>query len=203
MTSAPVRGPLAGTVVDLEPIEAAHAPELFAALDHPQVWAAGYGGGRAPASVAETEHLIATYLTGGSGGGVAWAVRLRGSGRLVGTSTLGDIDLPNESAHLGWTAYTPSVWGTAVNADTKLTILTHAFDDCGFGRVKLQVDDRNARSQAAVARLGAVREGMLRRDRRRADGSWRDTVVYSILREEWSAVRAGLVARIADAAEPR
>jgi RimJ/RimL family protein N-acetyltransferase len=84
-----------------------------------------------------------------------------------------------------------------VNPECKLLLLGHAFDDCGFGRVKLQTDLLNLRSQAAIARLGATREGVLRRHMRRADGTFRDTVVFSILREEWPDVAAGLRARLA------
>ncbi|WP_185972508.1 GNAT family N-acetyltransferase [Georgenia yuyongxinii] len=141
-------------------------------------------------------HFISSHLTAGSGG-VAYAVRLADDGALVGTSTLGDVDLVNETVHLGWTAYTPAAWGTAVNPATKLALLTHAFEDCGFGRVRFQVDHRNTRSQAAVAKLGAVREGVARRHKRRSDGSWRDSVMFSILADEWPDVRARLEERLA------
>ena len=82
-------------------------------------------------------------------------------------------------------------WGTQVNPECKLLLLGHAFD-CGFGRVKIQTDAVNQRSQAAIAKLGATREGVLRRHTRRADGSFRDSVVFSVLRDEWPAVRDGL-----------
>jgi len=117
-------------------------------------------------------------------------------GAAVGTSSLGEWDLHNERVHLGWTAYGPRWCGTAVNPASKLALLSHAFDDCGFGRVKLQTDLLNTRSQGAIARLGATREGVLRRHVRRADGTFRDTVVFSILREEWPDVRAALLARL-------
>lgn len=122
---------------------------------------------------------------------------LGATGTVVGTTSLGDVDLANERAHLGWTAYGPRWWGGPVNPECKLLLLGHAFDDCGLGRVKLQTDALNTRSQAAIARLGATREGVLRRHVRRADGSFRDTVVFSVLRNEWPAVRAGLQARLA------
>jgi N-acetyltransferase len=117
-------------------------------------------------------------------------------GRIVGTSSLGDVDLVNERMHLGWTAYTPDVWGTSVNPECKLLMLWHAFDHCGFNRVKIQTDGINQRSQAAIAKLGATREGVLRRHIKRADGSWRDTVVFSVIREEWPLVRASLELRL-------
>ena len=81
-----------------------------------------------------------------------------------------------------------------MNPACKLALLGYAFDELGFGRVKLQTDLINTRSQAAIAKLGATREGVLRRHLRRADGSWRDSVLYSILRDEWPAVKARLEA---------
>lgn len=127
---------------------------------------------------------------------LATSTGLGTAGTAVGTSSLGEWDLANERVHLGWTAYGPRWWGTVVNAECKLLLLGHAFDDCGFGRVKIQTDAVNARSQAAIARLGATREGLLRRHIRRPDGTFRDTVVFSVLRDEWPAVREGLLARL-------
>jgi RimJ/RimL family protein N-acetyltransferase len=128
-----------------------------------------------------------------------YTVRLladRSPGRTVGTTSLGDIDLANERVHLGWTAYSPDVWSSEVNPECKLLLLRHAFDDCGFGRVKIQTDLINDRSQAAIAKLGAVREGVLRRHMKRADGTWRDTVVFAVTLDDWPAVRAGLENRV-------
>jgi RimJ/RimL family protein N-acetyltransferase len=83
-----------------------------------------------------------------------------------------------------------------VNPEAKLLLLGLAFD-LGFGRVKIQADAVNARSRAAIAKLGAQFEGISRRDRLRADGSFRDTAIYSVIVDEWPAVRAGLEARLA------
>jgi RimJ/RimL family protein N-acetyltransferase len=105
------------------------------------------------------------------------------------------LDLVNERVHLGWAGYAPAVWSTGVNPAAKLALLRHAFENCGMRRVKLQTDALNARSQAAIARLGAVKEGVLRQHIRRADGTWRDTVVFSVRVNEWPVVRAGLEAR--------
>jgi RimJ/RimL family protein N-acetyltransferase len=82
-----------------------------------------------------------------------------------------------------------------VNPEAKLLMLGLAFDH-GYGRVKLQADDRNARSKAAIAKLGAQFEGVARRDTLRADGTWRDTAIFSVLVDEWPHVRAGLEARL-------
>lgn len=181
----------------LAPMSRDDLPELFAAIGRPEVFAGGYGGG--PAGYRDTvEGFVAFaenyYLW--EGPGISYVVRRTGDGTVVGTSTLGDLDLKNEHAHLGWTAYAPEVWGTVVNPETKLLMLDHAFAS-GFGRVKLQADVLNDRSRAAILKLGATFEGITRRDRRRADGSWRDSAVHSILVEEWPAIRERLERRIA------
>lgn len=207
----PVRPPdgrdLSGPVVSLSPLRPQDAVELFEVLDDPEVWASGWGGGPAArvSDVAGARALVdAAVADAVTGARTTYGVRLAAdgplgaAGTLVGTSALGDVVLVDERVHLGWTAYGRRWWGTAVNPATKLLLLGHAFDDCGFGRVKIQTDALNTRSQAAVARLGAVREGVLRRHKRRADGSFRDTVVFSVLREEWPDVRAGLLRRLAE-----
>lgn len=200
----PERTELTGRHVRLTPLTADDVPELYAAIGRPEVFAGGYGGGAAGLApdLAGFERFAARYYQSGDRG-QAWAIRLAAgpdAGTLVGTSTLGDFDLPNESAHLGWTAYDPRVWGTAVNPETKLLLLGLAFDH-GFGRVKIQADAMNERSRAAILKLGASFEGVLRRAQPRADGTWRDTAVYSVLVDEWPAVRAGLERRLATWAE--
>lgn len=125
-----------------------------------------------------------------------YAVCLRSEdNRVIGTTTLGDFDLVNESAHVGWTAYSPDVWGSGVNADAKRLLLSTAFTH-GFERIRLQADVLNVRSRAAIERIGAQQEGVLRHVQRRADGSWRDTAIYSVLREEWPYVRSVIDQRL-------
>ena len=94
-------------------------------------------------------------------------------------------------------------WGTPVNAEAKLLLLGHCFDDLGYGRVKIQTDRLNTRSQAAIAKLGAQREGVLRRHSKREDGTFRDTVVFSVLSDEWPSVKAGLMERVGGTATTR
>jgi N-acetyltransferase len=196
----PADEPLIGRFIRLTPYSEADIPALYRALGHPEVFAGGYGGGPAglPADAEGFATFARDYYTGGPDA-MPWTVRLEGGpdhGMIVGATKLGDLDLPNESAHIGWTAYDPRVWGTAVNPEAKLLLLGLAFGH-GFGRVKLQADARNARSRAAILKLGAQFEGITRRERPRADGSWRDSAVYSILIDEWPAVRAGLDGRVA------
>jgi RimJ/RimL family protein N-acetyltransferase len=109
-----------------------------------------------------------------------------------------DVAVADARLEVGGTAYTPPVWASKVNPDAKLQLLSHAFDVLGAGRVQLKTDVRNARSQQAIARLGARYEGTLRRAMRRSDGTVRDTVLFSILAEEWPGVHDGLLARLGD-----
>ena len=201
MTVPPAARRLANHAVVLTPAAPDDAPELFAALDDERVWAAGYGGG--PAARWRDPAATAVWIAGAAATPrQQYVVRLAADSELgaaatvVGATALGEWDLVNERVHLGWTAYAPRVWGSAVNPACKLLLLGHAFDDCGFGRVKIQTDLVNSRSQAAIAKLGASREGVLRRHIRRADGTWRDTVVFSVLVDEWPDVRTGLEQRL-------
>lgn len=197
--STPPAATLDGRFISVSPVRSNDLAELFDCIGHPLVFAGGYGGG---ASALRSDRATFAEWLGGYlpfASGTPYAIRLRGGphdGELVGTSSLAELDLENESAHIGWTAYDPRVWGTAVNAEAKLLLLAHAFAH-GFGRVRLQADAANSRSRAAILRLGATFEGVLRRERRRPDGTWRDTAVYSILAGEWPAVRAGLEERLA------
>jgi len=198
MAIPPGDQPLVGQWVRLDPAVDDDVEALFAALDDERVWAAGYSGGPAARPV-DPKGWLERIEAARRDQRVMYTVRLvsgEQSGRVVGTSSLGDVDLTNERVHLGWTAYAPDMWSTRVNPECKLLLMQHAFEDCGFGRVKIQTDLINTRSQAAIAKLGAVHEGVLRRHTRRADGSWRDTVVFAVTIDDWPEVRAGLEARV-------
>jgi RimJ/RimL family protein N-acetyltransferase len=194
VSSLPDGRPLVGAGVRLELLGDDAVDELYPLLSDPEVYADGYVMHRRPVSEEDSRALVTSRFL--APGRVVYAVRLV-DGLLVGTSSLLEIDLANESIHLGATLYGRRWWGTAVNPEAKLLLLTHCFDDCGFGRVKIQTDALNTHSQAAIAKLGARREGVLRRHLRREDGTFRDTVVYSILADEWPDVREGLRARLA------
>lgn len=189
---------LRGRHVVLHPADSAGWAELGDVLCVPEVFASGWGGGPAglPAR-ADWVEWVADY-TPGPQLGCTYIIRAEGGplhGRAVGTTSIGRVDLASQAAEIGWTAYDPAVWGSVVNPATKLVLLDHLFE-VGFGRVAFSADNRNERSQAALAKLGATREGVLRRHRPRADGSWRDTVRFSIIESEWPDVRQGLLARV-------
>lgn len=192
--------PLIGRFISLTPFTAADVPDLYRALGHTEVFAGGYGGGPAgftPDLEAFERFAIPSYSGGPDA--MPWTLRIEGGpdhGTVIGATKFADFDLQQEYGHIGWTGYDPRVWGTAVNPEAKLLLLGLAFDH-GFGRVKIQADAVNARSRAAITKLGAHFEGIARRDRQRADGSWRDTAVYSVIVDDWPAVRAGLEARLA------
>jgi RimJ/RimL family protein N-acetyltransferase len=194
MTVAPDGRSLVGHVVRLDRMQESDIEELYAAIANEQVYAGGFGGG--PAAMPTSADEMRAKWIPAAAKRFAYVVRMVADGTVVGTSSLADVDLVNERIHLGYTGYAPAVWGTAVNPATKLLLLEHAFEVCGFGRVKIQTGSKNTRSQAAIAKLGATREGVLRRHQRMADGSFRDTVVFSILADEWPDVRKRLEARI-------
>ncbi len=188
----PERIVLEGDVVRLEPLEERHRDDLVAAAteDH-GIWAF-MGSNLADATTwpAYLAHALGPEF-------VAWATVERASGRAVGSTRFGDIAPEHDRVEIGWTWIAPSRHRTAVNTEAKLLQLTYAFETLGAGRVALKTDGRNERSQRAIERLGAVREGTLRRHMRLPDGYIRDTVYYSILADEWPAVKARLTERLA------
>jgi RimJ/RimL family protein N-acetyltransferase len=125
-----------------------------------------------------------------------WTVRVAGSGEVAGWTSYGTTDVAQGRIEIGWTAYGARFQRTAVNTATKLLLLAHAFDELGVDRVEFKTDLRNERSQAAIERIGATREGVLRSHQIRADGSRRDSVMFSIIRPEWPEVRTALVGRL-------
>lgn len=126
---------------------------------------------------------------------MAYAIRRRSDNRVIGMSTFYTELLSQGGVSIGTSFLHPSVRGGPANPEAKLLMLDHAFG-CGAARVQFKIDTRNLRSQAAVARLGAVREGVLRRDRLTWTGYIRDTVVFSILDHEWPELKARLQARV-------
>jgi len=119
------------------------------------------------------------------------------TGNAVGVTTYRDVDERHRTLEIGGTWIGRPWWRSAINTEAKLLFLGHAFEALGANRVAIKTDIRNARSQDAIARIGAVREGVLRHQYVRRDGSLRDTVMYSIVPAEWPAVKAGLQARLA------
>ncbi len=121
-----------------------------------------------------------------------FAVIDRASGNAIGSTRFLDISARDRHVEIGWTWYGRAYWRTPINTESKYLLLKHAFEDLGCIRVALKTDSRNERSQRAIERIGAVREGILRRVVIMHDGYQRSSVYYSILDDEWARVKAEL-----------
>jgi RimJ/RimL family protein N-acetyltransferase len=163
------------------------ALELFEALDHDACWA--HVRGR-PESEDDVVQVIIDATRMGR-----WMWVVRKDDAIVGTTSFLDVVPADERLEIGFTVYRPDAWASDVNPACKLLLMEWAFSH-GFGRVQFKTDILNERSQAAIARLGATREGVLRRYQRRQDSSMRDTVMFSVLSDEWPGVKQNLVARL-------
>lgn len=177
--------------VRLEPMTEAHRDDLRAACDaDPATWTELY-----PYSMAgdEFDNGWAKFYADPTPDRINHAVVV--GGRCVGVSSYLTIDPANQSLEIGGTYYHPAIRGAAANPASKRLLLGHAFDS-GARRVQFKVDAINARSRAAVLKLGATQEGILRQDRVVWTGRIRDTCIFSILADEWPTVREGLDARL-------
>jgi len=185
---------LDGEFVRLEPLQAEHADALLAAGADEHVWD---HLAVVPRTREEMSSVVASALAlQRTGESVAFVVRWKQSGQLVGSTRYLDIVRVHRRLEIGWTWYAPDFWGGPVNPECKLLMLAHAFDVCGAIRVQLKTDDRNHHSQRAIAKLGAVYEGTLRNHYIRRDGSFRHSVLFSIIDRDWPTVRVGLEARL-------
>lgn len=131
-----------------------------------------------------------------AGRAVPFATLDAATGAIIGSTRFGNIDAGNRRAEIGWTWVAAPFQRTAVNTEAKLLMLRHAFTVWGCARVELKTDSLNTRSREAILRIGATEEGTLRRHMLRADGTWRDTVYFSILDTEWPTAEAALAARL-------
>lgn len=186
---------LTGRVVTLEPLTVAHAAPLAAVGLDPELWR---WIPSAVTSPAEMEGYVKTALDEQARGvSLPFAIRLAGSGQVIGSTRFGNIDRANKRLEIGWTWYTPSVQRTGANSDAKLLLLTHAFETLGANRVELKTDALNAKSRNAILRIGAQQEGIFRQHVITASGRVRDTVYFSIIRDEWPDVKRRLLQKIA------
>ena len=184
--------------MSLEPLSDGHVEGLRRCAADPRIWPYMPLDAGTPAGfdrmIGEARAALAL------GTALPFAVRRLSDGAIVGATRYLDIRPADGNLEIGWTWYAPEAWGTAVNPEAKLLLLAHAFEGLGAVRVALCCDARNRRSHDAILRLGATREGVLRRHRLVQHGVIRDTVVFSILDDEWPRVKAGLEARLALAA---
>jgi RimJ/RimL family protein N-acetyltransferase len=186
---------LKGRWLTLEAIDESHAPGIFEAMRDEEV--CRYLAWDPPNSLDDTLALVREAKDAmARGQSIVYAQVWNATGRAIGSTRLLDVRPADRQAEIGATFVARAYWRTPANTESKYLFLRHCFETLGCVRVALKTDGRNVRSQDAIARLGAVREGVLRRHMR-VKGYQRDTVYFSILDDEWPAVKARLEASLA------
>jgi RimJ/RimL family protein N-acetyltransferase len=186
---------LAGDHVELRPLQAGDAAALLGAAADGALWNMTLTVVPGPDTV---DAYIAAALRGREAGTVMPFVIVRqADNAVVGCTRYWKIDRANRKLEIGHTWLALSAQRTAINTEAKYLLLSHAFDAMGCIRVQFQTDELNVRSRAAIARLGAVQEGVLRNERIMPDGRRRNTVRFSIIEPEWPDVKANLARRLA------
>lgn len=185
---------LNGQVAALEPLSQAHHDDLCHATRDGELWKLWYTIVPSPEQMRTEIDRRNTLLAQGSM--VPWAVRDRSSGRVVGMTTFMNIEADKPRVEIGSTWYARSMQRTALNTECKLLLLMHAFDTLGCIAVEFRTSFFNFPSRRAIERLGAKPDGILRNHMRMPDGTLRDTCVYSILPNEWPAVRKNLLFKL-------
>jgi RimJ/RimL family protein N-acetyltransferase len=181
---------LFGRQVRLEPMHADHEPGLQEAAADGELWRLRVTSVPEPE---QTAMYIANALMGQQDGiMLPFVVRLTSTGKLIGSTRYHDILPDVDRVEIGYTWYARSLQRTAVNTECKLLLMTHAFEALGCAVVGLRTDNFNFASQRAIERLGARKDGVVRHNARRRDGTVRDTVMYSIVAGEWPEVKAQL-----------
>ncbi len=174
----------------LVPMEVSHIQALFEAGQSPEIWPYMPMWVR---TLDDMRRLVGEALGARERGTeFPFVIFERPLNRIVGSTRFLEITPAHRRIEIGWTWLSPDVWRTPINTECKYLLLRHCFETLGTIRVQLKTDARNVRSQAAIERIGGVREGLLRHHRVMPDGYLRDSVYYSILVEEWPAVKARL-----------
>jgi RimJ/RimL family protein N-acetyltransferase len=184
---------LKGQIVTLDPLDISHAGALKAAVMDGEFWKLWYANVPSPEQM---ESYVIRAVENAEKGNIAFAVRLNSTNRIVGATRFYNVDEPNKRPMLGYTWYAKSVCKSAVNTECKLLLLQHVFEQKEAIAVEFRTHYFNHVSRAAIERLGAKQDGVLRSHQIMRDGSVRDTVVYSILQHEWPAVKNNLLSKL-------
>jgi len=187
---------LTGSWVRLEPLGERHRDGLRIAAGDTRIWTHMLVSAVGPEFDRWFDDALRLRLAGQR---VPFAVRRLADEALVGSTSYLDPVLEHRRIEIGSTWYCPKVWGTQVNPECKLLLLTHAFEMLGMNRVSLCTDEHNLRSQAAIEKLGAVNEGLLRAHMITQGGRARNTVIYSIVAVDWPRAKLRLKERLARA----
>lgn len=185
-----------GNIVELHPMRPDHLEAMFAAGCDPITWR--WTLDNASTSIEAMRTYMETALANAEAGiDQPFVQVLAASQEVIGSTRVNAVTLADRSFEIGWTWITPKWTRTGVNTEAKWLLLNHCFDTLDAERVQLKTDDRNTVSQAAIQRIGAKFEGVLRNDRTTWDGHRRSTHMFSILRSEWPEVRERLEAMLA------
>lgn len=184
---------LAGDQVILEPLKEGHREALRAVAAEEEIWR--YMPRSAVGDLFEIWFNEAMELHDNKQQ-IVFVVRRTINGDVVGSTRFLNLAPEHDRLEIGHTFYAKEVWGSKVNPNAKLLLLTHAFEVMGGNRVELRCDALNARSRAAIVKLGAQFEGILRQHLLLPSGRRRDTTVFALLKSDWPRVRAGLAARL-------
>jgi RimJ/RimL family protein N-acetyltransferase len=181
---------LSGQHALLEPLAASHHDALVAAAADGELWKLWYTSVPPPDKVGA--YIDAALAMQRDSGALPFVIREQRDGRIVGSTRYCNVDAANRRLEIGYTWHASSVQRSGVNTECKLLLLTHAFETLHCIAVEFRTHFLNQPSRAAIARLGAKQDGILRNHAQMADGSLRDTVVFSIIASEWPAVRRHL-----------
>ncbi|HEX5480536.1 MAG TPA: GNAT family protein [Dehalococcoidia bacterium] len=186
---------LEGRHVRLEPLELEHMDELWEVAQAPELWR--WTATKIHSREALRDYLVSALADRERGVALPFTTRDAATGRAIGSTRFGNISTRDRRVEIGWTFVGLPWQRTGVNTEAKYLMLRHAFETWGCVRVELKAGRLNERSRAAIRRIGGVEEGTLRRHMYSGDGSWRDTVYYSILDDEWPVVKARLEGMLA------
>ncbi|MCE2029577.1 GNAT family N-acetyltransferase [Sessilibacter corallicola] len=185
--------PLEGELVILEPVTLEHIEGLTEAVKDGELWKLWYANVPTPNQMHE---YVKEAIESSASGGMAYVVRMKESGNIVGTTRYYSVDNKNKRAMIGYTWYSDSARRTRVNTECKLLLLQEIFETYNAIAVEFRTHFHNTASRKAIERLGAKQDGILRSHQIMRDGSLRDTVVYSIVAAEWLAVKRNLQSRL-------
>jgi RimJ/RimL family protein N-acetyltransferase len=181
---------LSGQLVALEPLQREHESELLEAARDGELWTLWYTGVASPDAV--LTYIDTALMQRDKQHAMPFVVRLKADGRLIGSTRYMNVDPTHKRVEIGGTWYSQSVQRSGVNTECKHLLLKHAFEQLGCIAVEFRTHFLNSQSRRAIERLGAKLDGILRNHQRTANGTLRDTCVYSIIESEWPTINAHL-----------
>ncbi len=185
---------LKGNYATLEPLSMNHIEALGKASEDGELWKLWYTG--VPSPETAEAYVVAALEMYNKRTALAFVIRDNKSDLIVGSTRFCNIDEKNQRAEIGYTWYSKNYQRTSINTECKLMMLTHAFEQLDAIAVEFRTHWHNQASRSAIARLGAKQDGVLRNHQKMSDGSYRDTVVFSIIDHEWLSVKKGLTFKL-------